>query len=435
MINTTEVNKTKSLCEQCGVFVNATIIEHGGKSYIEKECPECGKSTVKISNYSEYYSQLRNFYFKVAPLVFPQVRYLLFCTPNCNLQCPICFLRPYDNTNKAISVEEVKDILKRHKAELVLQGGDPTCADNIFELIAIIKSYQKDITLATNGLKLEDYDYALKLKNAGVNRIMLQFDGFNDDAYKFIRNSDIGKIKLKVLDNLKRVGMQVSLLVTVMKGINDDQVIKVINYAVKNDYIRAVIFQPYTVAVKENPFSQDRAMLRDDVIDIIERDTKKKINRQDIFLFQKLLYVFMSYLKMRVCLHSHQYVVIRNKEDYFPIGRLLNLPRLEKILDRYVKMKTEGVTISGVVYLLLNLPLCIFHPLFIKTVFKWLKSIFLRVIDKDYLMIQIEGNCSPPQMDYRVVNRCTTGWIFKDKSGRLIVKNNCSTLLRKVWKR
>ncbi len=432
MINTTEINKTKSLCEQCGAFVDATITERDGKSYIEKACPGCGNSTVKISNYSWYYSQLRNFYFKAAPHVYPQVRYLLFCTPNCNLQCPICFLRPYDNTNKAISVEEVEDILKRHKAELILQGGDPTCAENIFELIAIIKRYQKDITLATNGLKLEDYDYVLKLKNAGVNRIILQFDGFNDDVYKFMRNSDIGKIKLKILDNLKRIGMQVSLLVTVMKGINEDEVIKIINYAVKNNYIRAVIFQPYTVAVKESPFSQDRAMLRDEVIDIIERDTQKKINRQDIFLFQKLLYVFMSYFKKRVCLHSYQYFVIRDERGYIPISRLLNLPRLEKMLDQYVKMKTEGVTIGGVVYLLLNLPLCILNPSLIKRLFKWLKS---RLIDKDCLMIQVEGNCSPLQMDYRVVNRCTTGWIFKDKSGKLLVKNNCSTLLRKVWKR
>ncbi len=441
VLDVNKINRTKSLCEKCLGFVDAAITENEGKSYIEKTCPRCGKSTVKISNYSWFYSQLRDFYFKIFTSVPPQKRYFLLCTPNCNLQCPICYLRPYDNTNKAITAEEVEDILKRHKIELILHGGEPTCADNIFELIEVIKKYQKNIILTTNGLKLENYAYLLKLKSAGVNKVVLQFDGFDKHTYEVIRGRDIVQKKLKVLDNLKRANLPVSLTMTVLKGVNEDEVIKIFDYALKNDFIRGITFLPYTVAKKEKPFSQDKAILGDDIIDIIERDTQGKINRRDIFLFQKLLFVFLAYLNRRVCLHSQQYVLIRSKNGYIPIGRLLNLSRIEKVMDRYAEMKKKGKAVGGAVFLLLNLPRCILNPLLMKVLFKWIKITFQfafrkkdhHLIDKDYLAIQVETCCAPPQMDHRVVSHCLTGWIFKDKSGKLYVKNNCSTLLKKVW--
>ena len=214
-----------------------------------------------------------------------------------------------------------------------------------------------------------------------------------------------------------------------------------LDYATENSFIRGVTFLPYTVAKKEGSFLPEKAMIGDEIIDRIELDTKGKVNRKDIFLFQKLLYVFMFFQKKRVCLHSQQYVMIRDKNNYTPISKSLNLSQIEKVVDCYVKMKASKMTFSGGGYILIKLPFCFFNLQFLKMIVKIFKIVFQFVfhnkdhhcIDKDYLAIQVETCCAPPQMDYRVVSHCTTGWIYKDAKGKLYRKNNCSSLMKKLW--
>ncbi len=434
-------NKTRSICGVCSSLVDAEIIEKEGRSYLRKLCSVCGPTDVKISNYHGFYSRLRDFYFKAVSKPSAQNRYILFFTPECNLKCPICYLRPHDDTIQKISVEEIESILKRKKCELILYGAEPTCSEDIFRVINLVSRYQKSVVLYTNGLRLQDYSYVCKLKDSGVSKIILQFDGFDDKAYEIIRGQKLLDIKMQVLDNLKKLDIPVVFDVTVMKGVNEEQVVPIFDYAVKNNFVRGITYLAYTISRKDSNFSADKNVLGDEIIDVLIKDTKGKIKREDIFVFQKLLYVMFSSLKKRVCLHSQHYLVMHSNAGYLAPSELLNFNKLDKILDKYIELKERKHSFLGFMYLCVSMLGILLNPILLIKLLRWIKIAFLFLVVKkdhhgigrDFIELDFVTGCTPHQMDYRVTNNCVSGWIFKDKDGKLYIKNNCTSLLRKVW--
>ena len=66
--------------------------------------------------------------------------------------------------------------------------------------------------------------------DAGLNTIYLQFDGLNDEIYIAARGRKLLDIKLKVIENCRKLEHPPSIVLvpTIVKGINDDQVGEII---------------------------------------------------------------------------------------------------------------------------------------------------------------------------------------------------------------
>ncbi|MFH1327254.1 MAG: hypothetical protein ABIH76_00140 [Candidatus Bathyarchaeota archaeon] len=74
----------------------------------------------------------------------------------------------------------------------------------------------------------------------------LQFDGVTDDVYGKIRGANILGMKLKAVENCRREGVPVILVVTVVPGVNDHQLGEIVRFAMRNlDVVRGIVFQPF----------------------------------------------------------------------------------------------------------------------------------------------------------------------------------------------
>jgi uncharacterized radical SAM superfamily Fe-S cluster-containing enzyme len=134
---------------------------------------------------------------------------------------------------------------------LQFSGGEPTVREDLPELVRMAKEEGFDhIEVNTNGIRLAgSTDYCKELLDAGVSSIYLQFDGVRPEVYVSIRGVPLWETKLKAIENCRKSGLDSIVLVpTIVKGVNDDQLGAIIEFAHQNfDVIRCVNFQPVSI--------------------------------------------------------------------------------------------------------------------------------------------------------------------------------------------
>jgi len=76
-------------------------------------------------------------------------------------------------------------------------------------------------------------DMATARKVAGLNLAYLQFDGLSDDVYQKTRGEPLLDLKLAAIENLYAVGIRTVLVPTIAKGVNDDQLGRILRFAIE----------------------------------------------------------------------------------------------------------------------------------------------------------------------------------------------------------
>lgn len=227
--------ETISLCDVCFREISASVYIEDGKAIMKKRCPQHGEFKSLVENSPDCYKKLAHItdrkhdYFHT--LTFP-------FTYRCNFSCEFCYLP--NRKKKDFELEKIKDMVRNFQGSFIgISGGEPTLRPELPELIRFIKENNKMSVLYTNGLALEDINYARKLKKAGLNRVLFSFDGFDSKVYKLIKISDehddILDRKLRALENLKKEKIPVILSMTIYKGINDSGIQNVLNFALRNN--------------------------------------------------------------------------------------------------------------------------------------------------------------------------------------------------------
>jgi len=117
-----------------------------------------------------------------------------------------------------------------------------------------------------------DAEYIHKLAQAGISGIYLQFDGLTGPVYEKIRGKDLLKEKLQAIEHCRAAGVQVVLAMTVIWGINHNQLGRVLDFALRNqDVIAGVAFQPaFTSGRFEVPFEK-RLTMGDVIFELAEQ--------------------------------------------------------------------------------------------------------------------------------------------------------------------
>jgi len=72
----------------------------------------------------------------------------------------------------------------------------------------------------------------------------LQFDSFRREALEDLRGADLRKIRQQAIETCNELDLSVTLVVTVKKGVNDDELGDIVEYALKQPSVRGVTFQP-----------------------------------------------------------------------------------------------------------------------------------------------------------------------------------------------
>jgi pyruvate-formate lyase-activating enzyme len=175
-------------------------------------------------------------------------------TEACNLRCPTCFADSAPDLKGVVAVEDVLANIDQRLARengrldvVMLSGGEPTIHPQFEELLERV--LQRDIVrvlVNTNGIRLAQDDKLLALlrKHRERTEVYLQFDGFSERAHKVHRNADLRRIKASAVERLSEAGVFTTLTMTVSKGVNDDEIGAVIQYALDTPYVGGVALQP-----------------------------------------------------------------------------------------------------------------------------------------------------------------------------------------------
>jgi len=109
----------------------------------------------------------------------------------------------------------------------MLSGGEPTVRKDLEELIErLLERNITRIMLNTNGRRIAKDDRLLKFLQHHRERIevYLQFDGFRPETHVRLRGENVGPEKLTALKRLNEAGIFTTLVATVAKGVNEDEV-------------------------------------------------------------------------------------------------------------------------------------------------------------------------------------------------------------------
>ncbi|MGD0666228.1 MAG: tetraether lipid synthase Tes [Bryobacteraceae bacterium] len=288
---------TRSLCPECSQLIDAKILEDSGKVVMEKRCPTHGEFRDIIYSDAKLYLKMEEWEFgDNRGLANPAVTTAKSCpddcglcnlhtshtglanldlTNRCNMTCPVCFA----NANASgylyePDFETVRKMLQALRDQkpvacriVQFSGGEPTIYPRFFDVLRLAKEMGFSHTqVATNGLKFMDLEFAQRAKEAGLHTLYLQFDGVCDDVYRRTRGESLWEKKMCAIENVKKAGLKIVYVPTIVKGVNDHQIGDILRLAL--EYIECssgISFQPvaFTGRISRHELEAKRFTLSD----------------------------------------------------------------------------------------------------------------------------------------------------------------------------
>lgn len=276
---------TISLCNECHRQISAKIIFEAGNVYLSKTCKEHGYQKVLIATDIEYYKQQRNYNKASEYPKKPHTETIYGCpldcgicpdheqhsclslievTDRCNLTCPTCYANSsptYGNHRTIEQIEFMLDAIVASEGEpdvVQISGGEPTIHPQFFEILDLAKTKPiKHLMVNTNGVRIAtDEEFVKRLATYMPDfEIYLQFDSFKPEVLRKMRGGDLTQIRKKAIENLNKYNLSTTLVVTLQKGLNDDELGEIIEFALKQKCVRGVTFQPTQVSGRLENFN------------------------------------------------------------------------------------------------------------------------------------------------------------------------------------
>jgi cyclic pyranopterin phosphate synthase len=168
-----------------------------------------------------------------------KVNYLrVSVTERCNFRCQYCMPeKPFSWVPKEnlLSFEELFLFIKAAMDEGVdkirITGGEPLLREDLDTFIKMINDHNPDVDLAmtTNGYLLPQV--AQRLRDAGLKRLNISLDSLKSDVAAKIAQKDVLDQVLKGIDKALEAGLKIKLNMVPLKGINDDEIVDILDYA------------------------------------------------------------------------------------------------------------------------------------------------------------------------------------------------------------
>ncbi|EMB1202680.1 GTP 3',8-cyclase MoaA [Campylobacter coli] len=210
-----------------------------------------------------------------------KINYLrISVTQRCNFRCLYCMPKiPFNHQPKEnlLSFEElflfVKVAIDEGIEKIRITGGEPLLRKDLSVFIKMINDYKKDLDLAitTNGFLLKDF--AKDLKDAGLKRLNISLDTLESKKAKILAQKDVLDSVLAGIDEALSIGLKVKLNTVVLKGLNDDELIPLLEFAKsKNIQIRFIEFMENIHA-----YGKLQGLKRDEIIQILSQKYQVKL--------------------------------------------------------------------------------------------------------------------------------------------------------------
>ena len=283
--------------------IKAQIIERDGKILMVKDCPKHGHFEDVMSIDTEFSKHLED--------VFPgrdiaahndehlhhhgssTVKYgrgsvlTIDLTNRCNMMCDPCFM----DANQVgfvheLTWEEIKTMLDnaitikpRRQMSVQFSGGEPTLSPYFLDAVRYARHVgYNSVQAATNGIEFaKSFEFAQQAVEAGMRYAYLQFDGIGNAANAHRMVGNLFDVKLKAIENLHKAGCEIVPVVTIVNGINNEQVGRIIKFALDNPKtISFLSFQPVSFTGRDEAVTDDRRTAQRYTLSHLAHDVKNQ---------------------------------------------------------------------------------------------------------------------------------------------------------------
>jgi uncharacterized radical SAM superfamily Fe-S cluster-containing enzyme len=283
--------------------IKATITEKDGKIVMIKDCP--------IHGHFEDTMAMDPAFFKHLEDVFPgrdikahndetlhnhgssTVQYgrgavlTVDLTNRCNMMCDPCFM----DANQVgfvheLTWDDIKTVLDnaitikpRRQMSVQFSGGEPTLSPYFLDAVRYARKVgYNSVQAATNGIEFaKSPDFAKAAAEAGLRYAYLQFDGIGNAANSHRRVGNLFDVKLRAIENLHAAGVDIVPVITIVNGLNNEQVGRVIEFALDNPKkINFLSFQPVSFTGRDEEVTPERRAAQRYTLSHLAHDVKNQ---------------------------------------------------------------------------------------------------------------------------------------------------------------
>lgn len=284
---------TRSVCPHCfaergrradeeGVFVDAMLVSHDDQIWMRRFCAKHGEteslyeedaaiwrkrigwSTPTLAITPDRAANFAGFptgYRQGLPASHGQHSCILLLnvTQNCNYSCPTCYATalPPGSPADIAGMPSINEILHtvdttiaREGGKLsvvMVSGGEPTVRGDIEDVLkAILERNVTRVMLNTNGRRIARDDRFMQFlaDHRDQIEVYLQYDGFRPSTYIALRGEDVSGEKEEALKRLGDAKIFHTLVMTVCKDVNDDEVGAVLSRGLASPRCAGLAIQP-----------------------------------------------------------------------------------------------------------------------------------------------------------------------------------------------
>ncbi len=283
--------------------IKATIIERGGKILMVKDCPQHGHFEDVMAMDSAFFKHLEDSFpgsdirahndetlhnHGSSTIKYGRGSVLTVdLTNRCNMMCDPCFM----DANQVgfvheLSWEDIKTLLDnaitikpRRQMSVQFSGGEPTLSPYFLDAVRYAKKVgYNSVQAATNGIEFaKSPDFAKAAAEAGLRYAYLQFDGIGNAANSHRLVGNLFDVKLRAIENLWTNGVDIVPVTTIVNGVNNEQVGRIIQFALDNPRkISFLSFQPVSFTGRDEEITDERREAQRYTLSHLAHDVKSQ---------------------------------------------------------------------------------------------------------------------------------------------------------------
>jgi uncharacterized radical SAM superfamily Fe-S cluster-containing enzyme len=284
--------------------IKAQIVERDGKIMMVKECPIHGKFEDVMAIDTAFFKHLEEAFpgrdirahsdEKLHNHGSSTVRHgrgsvlTVDLTNRCNMMCDPCFM----DANQVgfvheLTWDDIKQLLDnaitikpRRQMSVQFSGGEPTLSPYFLDAVRYARKvgYQS-VQAATNGIEFaKSPEFCRQAAEAGLRYAYLQFDGIGNAANSHRAVGNLFDVKLRAIENLWSNGVDIVPVTTIVNGINNEQVGRIIQFALDNPKkIPFLSFQPVSFTGRDEAITDERRKAQRYTLSHLAHDVKNQM--------------------------------------------------------------------------------------------------------------------------------------------------------------
>ena len=265
---------------------------------------------------------------------------LLEITQACNLRCPTCYAdaQGHDFMSIETARERLDTFFKQQGTldMLMISGGEPTIHPRFDEILDLALSYPINrILINTNGIRLTQKPELVQKISAHRNRVELyvSFASFRPEVHHRLYGKDLVETKRRAMEIARDAGIFMTLVPTVERGVNEDEIGDLYRYALSMENINGITFQPVMDNGRyENQYNPLQRLTLTDVLEMLEKQTEGALKTSD--------FVGLPCSHPDCCVLTFGFLDSR-REVITPLPRHLDVAR-------YLDLFSDRITFEGI---------------------------------------------------------------------------------------